>query len=107
VFVSTHLITEFEGLIDEFTIMDAGREVVRMNADEAREKYQKIRARFASDVPKLDLPGALSSRVRGRELEVIVNGGGPAILEQLRARSPEELRTESLSLEEIFTVTLR
>jgi ABC-2 type transport system ATP-binding protein len=96
VFVSTHLITEFEGLIDEFTIMDAGR-----------EKYQKIRARFASDVPKLDLPGALSSRVRGRELEVIVNGGGPAILEQLRARSPEELRTESLSLEEIFTVTLR
>jgi hypothetical protein len=40
-------------------------------------------------------------------LEVIVNGGGPAILEQLRARSPEELRTESLSLEEIFTVTLR
>lgn len=107
VFVSTHLITEFEGLIDEFTIMDAGREVVRMNADEAREKYQKIRARFAGDVPKLDLPGALSSRVRGRELEVIVNGGGPAILEQLRARSPEELRTESLSLEEIFTVTLR
>jgi ABC-2 type transport system ATP-binding protein len=107
VFVSTHLITEFEGLIDEFTIMDAGREVVRMNADEAREKYQKIRARFAGDVPVLDLPGALSSRVRGRELEVIVNGGGSAILDLLRARSPEELRTESLSLEEIFTVTLR
>jgi ABC-2 type transport system ATP-binding protein len=107
VFVSTHLITEFEGLIDEFTIMDAGKEVVRMNADEAREKYQKIRARFAGDVPVLELPGVLSSRVRGRELEVIVNGGGPAILEQLRARSPEELRTESLSLEEIFTVTLR
>ena len=107
VFVSTHLITEFEGLIDEFTIMDAGKEVVRMNADEAREKYQKIRARFAGDAPVLDLPGALSSRVRGRELEVIVNGGGPAILDLLRARSPEELRTESLSLEEIFTVTLR
>lgn len=107
VFVSTHLITEFEGLIDEFTIMDAGREVVRMNADEAREKYQKIRARFAGEVPKLDLRGALSSRMRGRELEVIVNGGGPAILERLRASSPEELTTESLQLEEIFTVTLR
>ncbi len=107
VFVSTHLITEFEGLIDEFTIMDAGKEVVRMNADEAREKYQKIRARFAGEVPKLDLPGALSTHVRGRELEVVVNGGGPAILEMLRARSPEELRTEALSLEEIFTVTLQ
>ncbi len=107
VFVSTHLITEFEGLIDEFTIMDAGKEVVRMNADEAREKYQKIRARFAGEVPQLDLPGALSTRTRGRELEVVVNGGGPAILEMLRARSPEELRTEALSLEEIFTVTLQ
>jgi ABC-2 type transport system ATP-binding protein len=107
VFVSTHLITEFEGLIDEFTIMDAGKEVVRMNADEAREKYQKIRARFGGEVPQLDLPGALSTRTRGRELEVIVNGGGPAILEMLRARSPEELRTEALSLEEIFTVTLQ
>ena len=107
VFVSTHLITEFEGLIDEFTIMDAGKEVVRMNADDAREKYQKIRARFAGEVPQLDLPGALSTRTRGRELEVVVNGGGPAILEMLRARSPEELRTEALSLEEIFTVTLQ
>jgi ABC-2 type transport system ATP-binding protein len=107
VFVSTHLISEFEGLIDEFTIMDAGREVVRMNADEARQKYQKIRARFAGEVPKIELPGALHSRTRGRELEVIVNGGGPAILELLRACSPEELTTEALPLEEIFTVALQ
>ncbi len=107
VFVSTHLITEFEGLIDEFTIMDAGKDVVRMNADEAREKYQKIRARFEHEVPKLDLPGALSSRIRGRELEVIVNGGGSAIMELLRAQSPEELTSESLRLEEIFSATLQ
>jgi ABC-2 type transport system ATP-binding protein len=107
VFVSTHLISEFEGLIDEFTIMDAGKDVVRMNADEAREKYQKIRARFEHEVPKLDLPGALSSRIRGRELEVIVNGGGPAIMELLRAQSPEELTSESLRLEEIFSATLQ
>src|SRR5215510_9138633 len=42
IFVSTHLITEFEGLIDEFTIMDAGRSVLSLNADQARERYQKI-----------------------------------------------------------------
>src|SRR5581483_2084138 len=30
VFVSTHLITEFEGLIDEFTIIDKGRELFSM-----------------------------------------------------------------------------
>lgn len=107
VFVSTHLITEFEGLIDEFTIMDAGKAVVRMNADEARQKYQKIRARFAGEVPKLDLPGAISTRTRGRELEVIVNGGGSVVIDHLRSLAPEDLVTESLRLEEIFTVTLQ
>lgn len=107
VFVSTHLITEFEGLIDEFTIMDAGKEVVHMNADEARQKYQKIRARFTDEIPKLDLPGAIQRRERGRELEVIVNGAGSEMLELLRARAPEELTTESLQLEEIFTAELQ
>ena len=57
VFVSTHLISEFEGLIDEFTIIDRGREVLSLDADTARERYQKIYARFAADVPELALPG--------------------------------------------------
>src|SRR5204863_993621 len=46
IFVSTHLITEFEGLIDEFTIMDGVRAVLSLGADQARQRYQKIRARF-------------------------------------------------------------
>src|SRR5215831_9691721 len=33
VFVSTHLISEFEGLIDEFTIIENGREVLALDAD--------------------------------------------------------------------------
>ena len=39
VFVSTHLISEFEGLIDEFTIIDAGRNVLTLEADAARGRY--------------------------------------------------------------------
>jgi ABC-2 type transport system ATP-binding protein len=39
VLVSTHLISEFEGLIDEFTIMDDGRDVLTLDADAARERY--------------------------------------------------------------------
>jgi len=58
VFVSTHLISEFEGLIDEFTIIDRGRDVLTMDADTARERYQKIYARFSTDTPALDLGGA-------------------------------------------------
>ncbi len=43
----------------------------------------------------------------GRELELIVNGGGPLILEKLRALSPESLTTEALTLEEVFVATLK
>ena len=49
VFVSTHLISEFEGLIDRFTIIDHGRDVLTLDADTARERYQKIYARFAGE----------------------------------------------------------
>jgi len=41
VLVSTHLISEFEGLIDEFTIIDGGREVLTLEADAARGKFEK------------------------------------------------------------------
>jgi ABC-2 type transport system ATP-binding protein len=41
VFVSTHLISEFEGLIDEFTIIDEGRDVLTLGADAARGKFEK------------------------------------------------------------------
>src|SRR5580765_109680 len=74
IFVSTHLITEFEGLIDEFTIMDRGKAVLSLGADQARERYQKIRARFAQLAPAVEFKGALHTRRNGRELELIANG---------------------------------
>jgi ABC-2 type transport system ATP-binding protein len=107
ILVSTHLITEFEGLIDEFTIMDRGRDVLSLNADQARERYQKIRARFSQAAPTTDFPGALHVRRNGRELELIANGGGPRIVEQLRAMQPESLTSEALTLEEVFVATLK
>ena len=41
VLVSTHLISEFEGLIDEFTIIDRGRNVLTQEADRAREQHRQ------------------------------------------------------------------
>jgi ABC-2 type transport system ATP-binding protein len=107
ILVSTHLITEFEGLIDEFTIIDQGRPVLTLASDHARESYQKIRARFAQSPPELDLQGALRVRRDGRELELIANGAGAELLERLRQHNPEALTTESLTLEEIFVATLQ
>src|SRR6266545_2996261 len=58
VFVSTHLISEFEGLIDEFTIIEQGRELLTMEADSARDRFRKIHARFSNTPPQLDLAGS-------------------------------------------------
>lgn len=107
ILVSTHLITEFEGLIDEFTIIDQGRAVLTLEADEARRRFQKIRARFAQFPPALDLQSALRVRRAGRELELIANGSGPQLLETLRQHQPEALTTEALTLEEVFVAVLQ
>jgi ABC-2 type transport system ATP-binding protein len=107
ILVSTHLITEFEGLIDEFTIMDRGRNVLSLGADEARERYQKIRARFPEAAPVTDFAGALHTKRNGREVEIIANGGGARIVEQLRGMGTESVTSEGLTLEEVFVATLR
>jgi ABC-2 type transport system ATP-binding protein len=107
ILVSTHLISEFEGLIDDFTIMDKGRDVLTLGADQARARYQKIRARFTSPIPAIEFPGALRTRRDGRELELIANGGGQQLLEQLRQFKPESLTSEALTLEEVFVATLK
>jgi ABC-2 type transport system ATP-binding protein len=104
VFVSTHLISEFEGLIDEFTIIEQGRELLTMEADAARDRFRKIHARFPQEL-KLNLSGALNVKRSGREVEILANGNSEALLAELKAHSPEELRCESLSLEEIFVAS--
>ena len=104
IFVSTHLISEFEGLIDEFTIIENGRELLAMEADVARDRFKKIRARFAQPPSPYfsDFSGVLNVRQDGREIEILANGNSQALLEKLQEFKPEELRCESLSLEEIF-----
>lgn len=107
VFVSTHLISEFEGLIDEFTLIDNGKDVLTLEADAAREKFKKIRARFSAEPPMLSLPGILHQRRLGRELEIIANGEAEKIMDRLRTFSPETVHAEALTLEDIFSVTLK
>ena len=108
--MSTHLISEFEGLIDEFTIIDAGREVLTMESDTAREQFQKVHVRFPSDPAHVDIAGARLLRRRGRELELLAQGSPSAIaavVSRLTAQGPEAISTEALTMEEIFVNTLQ
>ena len=104
VFVSTHLISEFEGLIDEFTIVEGGKNLLTMEADAARDRFRKIRARFPQEL-ELKLRGALKVKRAGREMEILANGNSEELLAELKANKPEELRCESLTLEEIFVAS--
>ena len=105
VFVSTHLISEFEGLIDEFTIIEQGRELLTMPADAARDRFRKIRARFAQPLVNFQAPGTLRVQQTGREVEILANGNSEELLARLQSLKPEDLRSESLSLEEIFVAS--
>ena len=107
VFVSTHLISEFEGLIDEFTIIEGGRAVLTLDADVARGRYQRILARFAHDPSAIHLPGSRVLRTREREVEILSIGDSDAVIGQLRAHALETVTTEAMSLEEIFVSTVR
>jgi ABC-2 type transport system ATP-binding protein len=106
ILVSTHLISEFEGLIDEFTIVDDGRAVLTLEADAARAQYQRIRARFAQPVPLMEFQGALHVRRHDRELEVVTGGDGARLLAEVQRLSPEWCAAEALTLEEVFVATL-
>jgi ABC-2 type transport system ATP-binding protein len=105
VFVSTHLISEFEGLIDEFTVIEQGRNLLTMNADEARDRFKKITVRFSAIPAALAFPGALQIKQKGREAEILANGNSERLMAELQRQHPEELRCESLSLEEIFVAS--
>jgi ABC-2 type transport system ATP-binding protein len=107
VFVSTHLITEFEGLIDEFTIIDRGRAVLSLPSEEARARFHRIRARFAGAPPTVEHASIRDAHVEGRELELIVGGSPDPIKTLLASHHPESMEIASLTLEEIFLATVK
>jgi hypothetical protein len=78
-----------------------------MEADAAREQFQRIRARFAQPPPALQFEGATVIHHQGREVEIVARQNLPRVLEWLKTFSPESLKTEALSLEEIFVAALK
>jgi ABC-2 type transport system ATP-binding protein len=107
VLVSTHLISEFEGLIDHFTILENGKATLSLESDQARSMFRKLRVRFAAEAPSVDLTGVLRLSRRGREIELITNGSTEQVMAELRRLEPESIETEALSLEEIFVASSR
>ncbi len=105
VLVSTHLISEFEGLIDNFTIIDHGKEILSMEADAAREQFKRISVRFEEAPGALDFPEALQIKQNGRDANIVTDKNTDRLMAQLRSMRTEDVQSQSLSLEEIFVAS--
>ncbi|MBN2383641.1 ABC transporter ATP-binding protein [bacterium] len=107
ILVSTHLINEFEGLIERFTIIDRGRSIVTSDSDQARARYKKIQLFFEDSVPECNHPAILALEQQGKSLELVTDSFSDELLRYLKSLYPSRLELEALSLEEIFIATLR
>ncbi|MEM7586309.1 MAG: ABC transporter ATP-binding protein [Acidobacteriota bacterium] len=107
VLVSTHLIDEFEGLIDAFTVIEGGRNLLALDVDSARRSFKRIRLRFREEPPPLAEPWVLEYHREGRELELTARDFSPEIEAQLRALEATTLSVDNLPLEEIFVAATR
>ena len=76
-----------------------------MPTAQARERFRKIRVRFAAPPARLALADALRVTQNGREAEILANGNSERLLAELQALGPEDVRCESLALEEIFVAS--
>ncbi len=107
VLVSTHLIHEFEGLIDRFTVVDRGRAVLSAGADAARGRFRRLRAEFRAEVPDAGLfPEARRVRRAGQTLELVSDAEEDTLARRLESMDIVRLDRESLTLEEIFLDTV-
>jgi ABC-2 type transport system ATP-binding protein len=101
--LSTHLISEFEGVVDEFTVIHEGRAVLRAEADEARSRYVRVRASFDAAAPaQVPLTTLRPARREGRSLELLLGEGHEAARAWLASAGATAVDVEALSLEEIF-----
>jgi ABC-2 type transport system ATP-binding protein len=103
ILVSTHLISEFEGVVDAFTVMSAGKAVLSTSADDARARFCRVRAWFEGDAPTaVPMKTVKPMRREGRMLELFLDGSLDEGRGWLTAQGASRVDEASLSLEDIF-----
>lgn len=105
ILVSTHLISEFEGVVDRFTVMNGGKGVLTASADDARARFCRVRAWFENAPPE-SVPFATLKPLKreNRMLECFVDGQAEAARGWLTTNGATRLDEAPLSLEDIFLV---
>ena len=103
ILVSTHLISEFEGVVDGFTVMSGGKAVLTTEADEARARFCRLRAWFDADAPDaVPMKTVRPCKREGRMLELIVDQGAHEAEGWLKGAGAARVDASALTLEDIF-----
>ncbi|MGV3619753.1 MAG: ABC transporter ATP-binding protein [Archangium sp.] len=103
ILLSTHLISEFEGVVDGFTVMNGGRAVLSTEADEARSRYRRLGAWFDGEAPERVPMKTVKPLSRdGRMVEFVVDADAAAAEGWLTQQGAVRVDASALSLEDIF-----
>jgi len=107
VLVSTHLINEWEGLIDEFTIVDKGRALLTMETEAARQRCKRIHLKFSNGHQPTNLHefGMVEPSREPAVLRLLTTNYNDDLAQRLQQLNAEQVEVENLTLEEIFIAT--
>ncbi len=105
IFISSHLVNEISGLVDQVGILHEGRLIHAGRAEEFTASIRRVRMSFADSAPTaLACSGLLKYKADGRDAVVVVRNYDdtktPAELKS--GCNPQSLEVESLNLEDAF-----
>lgn len=107
VLISSHLINEISGLVDHVGLLKNGEMLYSGPAQELSDRIQRFRMSFEGEPPAIDLPGVLSSRRNGREIELVVDTRKtPDPVKSIAYSQAPAVAAERLNLEDIFVATM-
>lgn len=104
VFISSHILSEVEGLCDRVAIIRDGRIVTTDTVSGLKTQRMKhVRVEFGGAVPDLaGLPGVTELKQEGERVRFTLVGGLDPVLAMLSAHRVIDLTVQDPSLEEIF-----
>lgn len=104
IFVSSHLLNEFAGLLDRVAFMRNGKLETVTRLDDLHARMKRVRLVFEGAPPEnLLIPGARSVKSNGREAAIVMDCFDPATSPQaFRSTGATNVTVEELTLEDIF-----
>jgi ABC-2 type transport system ATP-binding protein len=108
IFLSSHLLNEFSGLLDHVAFLRAGKIDFVAPLEQLHKDMKQVRLIFDQGLPDtLEIPGSLSLQTQGREAVAVFDQfDATTTLAQLGELNASHTLVEELSLEDIFVARM-